>query len=193
MPVLSDDLRSEAERIVARYPQGRERSALMPLLYLVQSVEGRVTREGMQEVADLLGLTTAEVESVATFYTMLRLRPTGRHLISVCTNLSCALLGAKDVYEAAHRETGIAHGGELSDDGLFSVHEEECLGACDSAPVVQVDFASHHRVTPEDMRELVERLRAGEVPQPATGAAPADFRDASRILAGLDGAQRQDQ
>ncbi|HSJ49708.1 MAG TPA: NAD(P)H-dependent oxidoreductase subunit E [Actinomycetota bacterium] len=192
MPVLSDDLRSEAERIVARYPEGRERSALMPLLYLVQSVEGRVTREGMQEVADLLGLTTAEVESVATFYTMLRRRPTGRHLISVCTNLSCALLGAKDVYEAAHRETGIAHGGELSDDGLFSVHEEECLGACDSAPVVQVDFANHHRVTPEHMRELVERLRAGEVPQPAIGDAPADFRSASRILAGLDGAQGRD-
>lgn len=190
MRVLSDDLRSRAEGIVERYPKGRERSALMPLLYLVQSVEGRVTREGMREVADLLGLTMAEVESVATFYTMLRLRPTGRHLISVCTNLSCALRGANGVYEAAHRETGIPHGGELSEDGLFSVHEEECLGACEGAPVVQVDFASHHRVTPERMRELVERLRAGEVPTPDLGDAPADFRHASRILAGIDGAAR---
>ena len=77
----------------------------------------------------------------------------------------------------------------MSEDGLFSVHEEECLGACDGAPVVQIDFASHHRVTPERMRELVERLRAGEVPEPVLGDAPADFREASRILAAIDGVE----
>ena len=186
MPVLSDELRASAERIKGRYPQGRERAAILPLLYLVQSVEGWVSRDGLREVADLLGLTTAEVEAVATFYTMLRLRPTGTHLISVCTNVPCALRGAKDVYEAAHRATGIPHGGERSEDGLFSVHEEECLGACDAAPVVQVDFANHDAVTPERMRELVEQLRAGTVPAPARGEAPADFRHASRILAGLE-------
>jgi NADH-quinone oxidoreductase subunit E len=145
-----------------------------------------VTPGGLREVGELLGITTAEVEAVASFYTMLRLRPTGSHLVSVCTNLSCALRGAKDVYEAAHRETGIPHGGELSDDGLFSVHEEECLGACDAAPVVQVDFASHDRVTPERMAELVRELRDGRVPAPSRGEAPRDLREASRILAGLD-------
>jgi NADH-quinone oxidoreductase subunit E len=187
MAVLSDALRARAEEIKARYPRGRERAAMLPLLYLVQSVEGRVSQDGLREVADLLGLTTAEVEAVASFYTMLRLRPTGKHLVNVCTNLSCALRGARDVYEAAHRAIGVAHGAELSEDGLFSVHEEECLGACDAAPVVQIDFANHDRVTPERMAELVEALRAGNVPTPSRGEAPADFRAASWILAGLEG------
>jgi NADH-quinone oxidoreductase subunit E len=186
MPVLSGELREVAERIRGRYPEGRERSAILPLLYLAQSVEGHVSREGLREVAGALGITTAEVEAVASFYTMLRLRPTGRHLVNVCTNLSCALRGARDVYEAAHRATGVPHGGELSEDGLFSVHEEECLGACDAAPVVQIDFANHDRVTPDRMAELIESLRAGDVPPPSRGEAPRDLRHASRILAGVD-------
>jgi NADH-quinone oxidoreductase subunit E len=186
MPVLSDELRATAEEIKGRYPKGRERSAILPLLYLAQSVEGHLSGDGMREVAGLLGITTAEVEAVASFYTMLRLRPTGEHLVNVCTNLSCALRGANEVYEAAHVATGIPHGGELSEDGLFSVHEEECLGACDAAPVVQIDFANHDRVTPERMQGLIESLRAGEVPDPARGEAPADFRHASRILAGIE-------
>ena len=184
MPVLGDDDRRLAESIIARYPAGRERSAIMPLLYLMQSVEGQVTRDGLREVADLLGIRTAEVEAVASFYTMLRLRPTGTHVISVCTNLSCALRGAGDVFEAAHEATGVEHGHETSDDRAFTIHEEECLGACDAAPVVQIDFANHDRVTPERMAELVDSLRSGEVPEPSRGAAPKDFREASRILSG---------
>ena len=187
MPVLGDDDRRVAEAIIARYPAGCERSAVMPLLYLVQSVEGRVTQDGLREVADLLGLRTAEVEAVASFYTMLRLRPTGTHVISVCTNLSCALRGANDVFEAAHRATGVEPGEETSSDGAFTIHEEECLGACDAAPVVQIDFANHDRVTPERVGELVEALRAGEVPEPSRGTAPRDFRHASRVLAGVSG------
>ena len=110
MAVLSDELRAKADEIVARYPDTR--SAMMPLLYLVQSVEGHVSREGMQEVADVLGLRTAEVEAVATFYTMIRKAETGKWLISVCTNLSCALLGARRLYERAAEELGpnAAHG-----------------------------------------------------------------------------------
>lgn len=186
MPVLAEDLRGKAEEIKARYPKGRQRSAILPLLYLVQSVEGHVSRDGLREVAELLGLTTAEVEAVATFYTMLRLAPTGTHLVNVCTNLSCALRGAKDVYEAAHDITGISDGTGVSDDGLFSVAEEECLGACDAAPVIQIDFANHDRVTPDRMRELIEQVRAGRVPAPSRGEAPADLRHASRILAGVE-------
>jgi NADH-quinone oxidoreductase subunit E len=183
--VLTSELREQAERVIARYPQGRGRSAILPLLYLVQSIEGHVSRDGLREVAEILGTTTAEVEAVATFYTMIRLRPTGTHLVNVCTNLPCALRGANDVYEAAHVATGIPHGGELSDDGMFSVHEEECLGACDAAPVVQIDFANHDRVSEERLIELIESLRRGEVPPPTRGRAPADFRAASRTLAGL--------
>jgi len=185
--IFEGDTRADAERIVARYPQGHERSAVMPLLYVAQSVEGHVSREGLREVAELLGLTTAEVEAVATFYTMFRLRPTGRHVVNVCTNLACALRGAKDVYEAAHRAAGMRHGQEISDDGLLTLHEEECLGVCDFAPAVQIDFANHDEVTPGRMAELIAALRAGEVPTPSRGPAPDGFRHASRLLAGLEG------
>jgi NADH-quinone oxidoreductase subunit E len=170
----------------ARYPSGRERSAILPLLYLVQSVEGRVTEDGLREVAELLDLRTAEVEAVATFYTMIRLQPTGTHVVNVCTNLSCALRGGREVFEAAREAAGLPPDTELSGDGVVTVHEEECLGACDAAPVVQVDFANHDRVDPERARELVSAIRRGEVPEPSRGVAPRDFRHASRILAGLE-------
>lgn len=188
MPVLTDELRVAARTIIRRYPAGRERSAILPLLYLVQSVEGRVTQEGLREVGELLGITTAEVEAVASFYTMIRLRPTGTHVISVCTNLSCALRGAGDVFAALHEATGTVQGEETSQDGAFTVHEEECLGACDAAPVVQIDYANHDRVTPERAGELVEALRRGEIPEPSRGRAPTSFKGASRILAGLEDA-----
>ncbi|HEX9123691.1 MAG TPA: NAD(P)H-dependent oxidoreductase subunit E [Actinomycetota bacterium] len=183
--VLTPELREQAERITARYPAGRRRSAVLPLLYLVQSVEGRVTREGLREVAGLLGITTAEVEAVATFYTMIRLRPTGRYVVSVCTNLPCALRGAREVLEAAHRAAGVPEGGEISEDGMFGVHEEECLAACDAAPVVTVNFVNYDRTTPERVTELVEALRRGEEPAPSRGSFPGDFKRMSRVLAGL--------
>jgi NADH-quinone oxidoreductase subunit E len=186
MPVFSAELLEQAERVKARYPAGRERSAILPLLYLAQSVEGRVTREGLREVADLLGLTTAEVEAVATFYTMLRVRPTGKHLISVCTNLSCAVLGGRELLDEAREALG-AEAEDATPDGLFSLHEEECLGACDAAPVVQINYANHGRVSKERLLELIDHLRRGEAPDPSRGTAPRDFREASRILAGLGG------
>jgi len=186
MAIFEGERLDEARSIVARYPQGRQRSAVMPLLYLAQSVDGHVTRAALQEVAGLIGVRTAEVEAVASFYTMLRLRPTGTHLVAVCTNLSCALRGANEVYEAAHRATGIPHGGEVSEDGAFTVHEEECLGVCEHAPVVQVNVANHDDVTPERVTEIVASLRAGEVPEPARGPAVESFKAASRILAGLE-------
>lgn len=186
MTIFEDAALEDARAIVARYPQGRERSAVMPLLYLAQSVDGHVTREGLQEVATLLGLRTAEVEAVASFYTMIRLRPTGTHVVSVCTNLSCALRGAKKVYEAAHQASGIPHGEELSEDGIITLHEEECLGACERAPVVTVDFMYHDEVTPIRVGEMIDALRRGEVPAPSRGEPIADFRSASRVLAGLE-------
>jgi NADH-quinone oxidoreductase subunit E len=186
MAVLPPELRDQAEAIKARYPAGRERSAVMPLLYLTQSVEGHVTREALREVADLLGLRTAEVEAVASFYTMLRLRPTGRHVVSVCTNLSCALRGAKDVLRDARDAAGVPEGGELSEDGLITLHEEECLGVCEFAPVVQINAANHDDVTPDGVRELIAQLREGRVPEPSRGPAVGSFKEASRILAGLE-------
>ena len=186
MAIFEGTTLDEARGIIARYPRGRERSAVMPLLYLAQSIEGNVTRDALRETADLIGLKTAEVEAVASFYTMLRLRPTGRHVVSVCTNLTCALRGAKDVYEEAHSAAGIPHGGELSEDGVITLHEEECLGACEKAPVVSIDFVFHDEVTPARMGAMVASLRRGEVPEPPRGEAMRDFRAASRVLAGLE-------
>ena len=186
MTVFVDERLVEARAILERYPDGRERSAIMPLLYLAQSIEGHVSRDALREVAELLGLATAEVEAVATFYTMYRLRPTGTHVVNVCTNLACTLRGARDVYEAAHQAAGMGDGEEVSEDGLLTVHEEECLGVCDFAPAVQINFANHDRVTPDGMRELVAALRAGEVPQPSRGSAVGSFKEASRVLAGLE-------
>ena len=186
MAVLTSELRAEAERIKTRYPDAR--SALMPLLYLVQSEQGFVSREGMTEVGELLGLTTAEVEAVASFYTMLRHHPTGRYVISVCTNLSCALLGAKRVYERARDVLGPNPEG-MTEDGMFTLHEEECLGACDEAPIVQVNFVNYDRVTEDGVERLIEAIRSGDIPAPSRGAAPPDFKQTSRILAGLDEAR----
>lgn len=183
MAVFTSELRDEAKGLIARYPDNR--SAMLPLLYAVQSVEGYVTREGMQEIAELLDVTTSQVEAVATFYTMFHMEPTGEHVIAVCTNVSCMVRGAYEVLDAA-REAAGEHSEHLSADGKFTVHEEECLGACDAAPIVQVDVANHDRVTPERMREIVESLRAGEVPAPARGEAPKDWKHACRILAGLE-------
>ena len=186
MAVFEGVVLDDARTILARYPEAHQRSAIMPLLYLAQSIEGMVGREALREIGELLGITTAEVEAVATFYSMYRLRPTGDHLVNVCTNLSCKLRGAGAVYEAAHEAAGIRHGEELSPDGLFTVHEEECLGVCDFAPAVQVNVCNHDNVTPGRMRELIAALRDGEVPTPARGPAFGSFKAASRALAGLE-------
>jgi NADH-quinone oxidoreductase subunit E len=180
--VLSEEMRIRAEQLVAGYPAPR--SALMPLLYLVQAEEGHVTREGMQEVAEILGLTTAEVEAVATFYTMLRKRPTGKWLISVCTNVSCALLGGRELYERARELVGDGSDGSTTD-GEFTVEEVECLGACDAAPVLQVNYCNYDRVSLESLKEMVERLRAGDIPEPSRGPKPVDHAATARILSGL--------
>lgn len=182
MGVLSEELMARADELVARYPL--RRSALLPLLYLVQAEQGHVSREGMQEVAEILDLTTAEVEAVATFYTMFKKAPAGRWLVSVCTNVSCALAGGRELYDRAVEELGEG-AREVTPDGLFTVEEVECLGACDQAPVVQVNYCSYARVDPERLRVLIAGLREGDVPAPVTGPKPAEHAATSRILAGL--------
>jgi NADH-quinone oxidoreductase subunit E len=177
MPALSDEMRSRAEALIGRYPQPR--SALLPMLYLVQAEEGYVTREGMQEVADLLGLTTAEVEAVATYYTMFKKTPTGTWLVSVCTNLSCALAGGRYLYERGREVLG---GGG---DEQVSIEEVECLAACDAAPMVQVNYCNYDLVSEERFLELLDRLRADDPPDPARGPRPKPHDRTARLLAGL--------
>jgi len=182
MGVLSDELRAKADELIARYPSSR--SAMLPLLYLVQAQEGHVSREGMREVGEILGVTTAEVEAVATFYTMFKRRDCGAWLVSVCTNVSCAVVGAREVYERAREVLG-DDAPSMTADGLFTLEEVECLGACDAAPVVQVNYCSYDRVTPDGVGEIIEALRAGEPPAPARGPKPVPHAETARILAGL--------
>ena len=177
MTVFTDELRRQAEGIMARYPE--RRSALLPLLYLVQAEQGHVTREGMKEVGELLGLTTAEVEAVATYYTMFKKVPTGDWLLSVCTNLSCGLAGGRLLYERAREAS--------AEDQGIEVEEVECLGACDAAPVVQVNYCSYDRVDESRIVEIVEALRGGKPPPPSRGPTPVPHRDTARFLAGLRG------
>ena len=128
---------------------------------------GMVTREALREIGGLLGITTAEVEAVATFYSMYRLRPTGEHVVNVCTNLACKLRGAARGLRGRPRGGGHAHGEERSDDGLFTVHEEECLGVCDFAPAVQINFCNHDdRHARADARADRDAPRAARCPSP---------------------------
>jgi NADH-quinone oxidoreductase subunit E len=182
MAILSQELRDRATELVGRYPD--RRSALLPLLYLMQAEQGYVTREGMQEAGEILGITTAQVEAVASYYTMFKKRPAGKWILSICTNVSCALWGANRLFERTREALG-DDATEVTADGLFTLEEVECLGACDAAPVVQINYCNYDKVTEERLVKMIEELRAGNVPEPPRGPKPADHQSTSRILAGL--------
>ena len=182
-PILTGDARTVADRLVAKYPDAR--SALLPLLYLVQSEAGWVPPKGLREVADLLGLKTAEVEAVATFYTMVKLHPCGRYVLSICTNPSCALLGGQRLFERAREVLGAGSEHGVTDDGLLTLEEEECMAACDEAPVAAINYVYFDRVTEERLEAIIAGIRAGEVPEAARGGVPGDLREVSRTLAGM--------
>lgn len=145
-----------AHAIMARYPE--KRSAVMPLLYLAMAEEGWLTEHGMEQVGLLVDMTPAQVQSVASFYTMYKRERTGRYLVSVCTSISCMLLGADEVMHAVEDESGLPHG-ETDPQGMLSVEHAECLGACGGAPAVQVNYELIEGVTPDKARELVRWLR----------------------------------
>ena len=182
---------ADAAAVVARYPQPR--SALLPLLHLAQSLEGHVSQDGIAWAAGVLGLTTAEVSAVATFYTMYKREPCGEHLVSVCTNTLCAVLGGDAIYAAVADELGtdgtpLGHEqtvGVPGQRGSLTLEHAECLAACDLGPVLQVDYEFYDNQTPAAALELVRALRAGEKPAPTRGAPLSDFRDVSRQLAGF--------
>lgn len=151
-------MRAQAEAIVAKYPNSR--SATLPLLFLVQSVEGYVTEEGMREVAELLDLTAAEVLASGSFYTMLKKRPQGEYLISICRNISCTHRGAHEVMSALEERLGI-EAGEMTPDGKFSLEAAECLATCDGAPSLQINYEDFYCVSRERAVELVNMLADG--------------------------------
>jgi NADH-quinone oxidoreductase subunit E len=182
LPPLTEQHEAEARQIMARYPQAR--SALLPMLHLVQSVQGYVSPEGVGFCARLLGLTKAEIGAVATFYTMFKRHPTGRHLVSVCTNTLCAVLGGQRIYDAVSADLGIGHD-QTAADGSVTLEHAECLAACDYAPVVTVDYEFYDQQDVESALALVAALRRGETPPPTRGAPLTDFRGVSRQLAGF--------
>ena len=182
LPPLLAQAEDEARQVIARYPQPR--SALLPLLHLVQSHQGYVSPEGIAFCARQLGLTKAEVGAVATFYTMFKRHPTGEHLVSVCTNTLCAVLGGQRVYDAVAADLGIGHD-QTTADGTITLEHAECLAACDHAPVVTVDYEFYDQRDVASARALVAALRRGERPLPTRGAPLTDFRGISRQLAGF--------
>ena len=144
------------ERILASYPD--RKSAVMPLLYLAMAEDGHLTDEGMREVAELVGMTSVQVSSVATFYGMYKRHELGRYLLSVCTSISCVLLGGKEVLHAIEDQTGVP-AGETDPDGEFTVEHVECIGACGGAPAVAVNYELIEGVEPVKARELVRWLK----------------------------------
>ncbi|MFC1419975.1 NADH-quinone oxidoreductase subunit NuoE [Streptacidiphilus cavernicola] len=173
----------DAAELIGRYPDSR--SALLPLLHLVQAEEGFVSKTGIRYCAEQLGLTTAEVTAVATFYTMYRRRPAGEYHVGVCTNTLCAVLGGDQIFAELQQHLGIGNN-ETTEDGAISLEHIECNAACDYAPVVMVNWEFFDNQTPDSARQLVDDLRAGgQDVRPTRGAKLCGFRDTARILAGF--------
>ncbi len=179
---ISVTTRAEAREIIARYP--RPRSALLPMLHLVQAEQGYVTPDGVAMCAEELSLTKAEVAAVSTFYTMFKRQPTGEYLVSVCTNTLCGFLGGEEIYAALSDYLGVGHD-ETTADGHITLEHAECLAACDYAPVVTVNYEFYDQQDTESALNLVRDLQRGERPHPTRGAPLSSFRGISRELAGF--------
>lgn len=183
----SDETRArldkDAKEILARYP--KPRSAILPLLHLVQSQEGHVSPDGIAYCAEILDLPLPEVSAVATFHTQFQRRPGGEYHVGVCTNTLCALMGGDAIWEALRDHVGIDDG-DTTRDGKVTLEKLECNAACDCAPVVMVNWEFFDNQTPESVKRLVDDLRAGREARPTRGAdTVGTFKQASRILAGF--------
>lgn len=175
-------LDADAKEVIARYPGSR--SALLPLLHLVQSEEGYVSRTGMAFCAETLDLTTAEVTAVATFYSMYRRRPSGDYQVGVCTNTLCAVMGGDAIFDTLKEHLGVGNN-ETTDDGKVTLEHIECNAACDFAPVVMVNWEFFDNQTPESATQLVDDLIAGRTVEPTRGAPICSYKETARILAGF--------
>ncbi len=177
---ISDSTREQLQQLAARYP--RPRSALMPMLHLMQSLEGEVTPDGIAVCADAVGVSPAEATAVASFYTMYKRRPVGEHHIGVCVNTGCGLLGGDAVYAALCERLGVGHDA-ATEDGKFWLERIECQAACTHAPVMTVDWEYMDDVTPTSAVEIVDRLARGERVESTRGPAIRDFRATEHSLA----------
>ena len=171
------------DTIIARYPKSR--SAIMPLLHYVQSIDGYVTRRGIETIAAILNLATAEVTAVSTFYTQYKSEPVGEYHVGVCTNTLCAIMGGDVIYQSVCDHLGIKKD-QTTSDGKISLERIECNAACDYAPVVMVNWEFYDNQTPASVNELVDRARNGNPPAPTRGPSKLrTWKENSAVLAGL--------
>jgi NADH-quinone oxidoreductase subunit E len=184
---LDEKTWTELREIAARYPQAR--SGLLPMLHLVQSTEGRVTPEGIEACAEVLGITAAEVSGVATFYTMYKRKPVGDYHVGVCTNTLCAIMGGDLIFDRLkqHLDVGNDETTERRPEDVSTVTLEhvECNAACDYAPVMMVNWEFMDNQTPESAVRVVDDLRAGREVRSTRGPRICTWREAERVLAGF--------
>ena len=186
-PSFDEQTLAELREIAGRYPEPR--SALLPMLHLVQSVEGRVTARGIETCADLLGISAADVSGVATFYTMYKRRPVGDYHVGVCTNTLCAVMGGDAIFERLKEYLGVGNDETAwADDGdgkSITLEHVECNAACDFAPVMMVNWEFMDNMDPQKATELVDDLRAGKEVRSTRGPRICTWREAERVLAGF--------
>jgi NADH-quinone oxidoreductase subunit E len=154
---FSPELEEKLNGILKKYPPDRKRSAVIPMLLFAQDEVGSVTRELVAEVARRTGITPLQVDEVVTYYSMLHAQPLGKAHVQICTNVSCMLNGGTELWQQATKRLGIGHR-EVTADGLISLEEVECIGACSWAPAVQVNYDFHHQVTPQKLDDLLTQL-----------------------------------
>ena len=172
------------DAIIKRYP--RSRSAIMPLLHYVQSLAGYVTNEGIELIAKLLTLETAEVSAVATFYTQYKRKPVGEYHVGVCTNTLCAVMGGDAIFAALKDHLGVENDG-VTADGKVSLEHIECNAACDYAPVVMANWEFYDNQDVSSAKELVDSMRKGTPKPPTRGPdSLVTWKEASAVLAGIN-------
>lgn len=156
MSIFSPHLAARFDALVHKYPV--KRSALVPMLLYAQDEVGYLSDAVITEIAERIGITELDVRNVATYYSMLRFKPAGKYNIQVCTNISCMLRGAYDLYERFQDELGVGHKG-VTPDGMFSLEEVECIGACCWAPAIQVNYDFHDELSPDSVPEILNKYR----------------------------------
>ncbi|MGI9605251.1 MAG: NADH-quinone oxidoreductase subunit NuoE [Acidimicrobiales bacterium] len=171
MSRLTDANVSLASEIIARYP--RAKSALIPLLHLAQEQEGWVSDEAMTHIADLVGVTPAEVRGTCTFYEMFKLHPVGTYMLNICTNISCQLNGGEELLQHAEESLGVRAGGTTAD-GMFTLEDVECIAACTEAPCIQINYRYGLRLSTDDFDDIVVALRDGRTPDQLITANPGE-------------------
>jgi NADH-quinone oxidoreductase subunit E len=155
---FSPGLEAKFAKMLQAYPEGRTRSAVVPMLIYAQDEVGHVSEELVEEVARRCNCTPLQVDEVVGYYSMLHRKPMGKYHVQVCTNISCLILGGEELLHHTEQKLGIGHK-EVTADGLFSLEEVECIGACSWAPAIQINYDYHHFVTPEKLDRLIEDLR----------------------------------